>query len=693
MLRLLADLPLKSKLLITSFVLLGLAVALTCVLAVASYLQDAKARLTSDTSARARLIVQDARPALVARDKAAAHTALQALRMDAWAQGARLFDDRGEIMAEYRGKGWREVTLPPAPPAADADRFDDLYLQTIRVIKADKRIVGTLVVATDLLPFRYELTGFAVKMGLIAIVALLLAFSGIVLMHTAILAPVGALATLVRRSVTEKRFELRASTQPHDEVGALAADVNALLERIGEREATLRRELMERSETQRRIEELAHFDPLTKLPNRHYFIRQLERALLVAMQSGSAGAVLLVNLASFRQVNERLGHDAGDTLLMQFGRRVTVKLREGDMLCRLGGDEFALILQQVSGESHITAVADKILSVVKEPIPVGEQEAKVGASIGIAVFPVDGSEPHLVLRSAETALRRAKAAGNNSVCFFAPEMLDRLHPQLNIEGELRRAIDNNELRLHFQPQMDLATGALRGMEGLVRWQHPARGLLLPGEFIPMAEENHALIRAVSDWTLDATCAQLAAWQTAGLEPVTLAVNFTPVQLRDTGMVARLDQLLERYGVSGSRMELEITENLLMAEPRAAEILGELRSRGLRIAVDDFGTGYSSLAYLKDLPITALKIDRGFVHGVPDSPKYASITRAIIGIARHLGFETIAEGVETPRQADFLRALGCTAYQGFCFSAAVPADEAQRFLASPNRDSLDRAVAA
>jgi diguanylate cyclase (GGDEF)-like protein len=691
-LKLLADLPLKSKLLITSFVLLGLAVALTCILAVASYLQDARARVTGDALTRARVIAQDATPALLAHDKAAAHAALQVLRLDASVQGARLFDDRGEILAEYRGKGWRQATLPPAAPAIEAVRFDELNLQAIRAIKVDKRTVGTLVVATDLLAFRYELTGFAVKMGLIAVVALMLAFSGIVLMHTTILGPVGALAALVRRSVAEKRFELRATTQPRDEVGALAADVNTLLERIGEREATLRRELMERSETQRRIEELAHFDPLTKLPNRHYFIRQLERALLVAMQSGSAGAVLLVNLASFRQVNERLGHDAGDTLLMQFGRRVTAKLREGDMLCRLGGDEFALILQQVSGESHITAVAHKILSVVKEPIPVGEQEAQVGASIGIAVFPVDGSEPHLVLRSAETALRRARATGNNSVCFFAPEMLDRMHPQLNIEAELKRALENSELRLHFQPQMDLATGALRGMEGLVRWQHPARGLLLPGEFIPMAEENHALIRAISDWTLDATCAQLAAWQTAGLEPVTLAVNFTPVQLRDTGMVARLDQLLERYGVPGSRMELEITENLLMAEPRAPEILSELRSRGLRIAVDDFGTGYSSLAYLKDLPITALKIDRGFVHGVPDSPKYASITRAIIGIARHLGFETIAEGVETPRQADFLRALGCTAYQGFCFSAAVPADEAQRFLSSPDRVKLDLAVA-
>jgi diguanylate cyclase (GGDEF)-like protein len=691
-LRLLANLPLKSKLLITTFVLLVAAVALTCALAVASYLQDSKSRVISEAGNQARLVVHDALSALESRDKAAAHMILQVLRLNASVQGARLFDDRGEILAEYRGKAWRDVTLPHTAPPADADRFDELYLETTRVVKIDKRTAGTLVVATDLLPFRYELTGFTVKIGLIAMVALLIAFSGVVLMHTRILNPVSALAALVRRSVAEKRFELRATTQPHDEVGTLAADVNALLERIGEREATLRRELMERSETQRRIEELAHFDPLTKLPNRHYFVRQLERTLLASLQSGSAGAVLLVNLAAFRQVNDRFGHDAGDTLLLQFGRRVTAKLREGDMLCRLGGDDFALILQQVSGESHVTAVANKILSVVKEPIPVGEHQAQVGVSIGIAVFPVDGSEPHLVLRNAETALRRAKSAGNNSVCFFAPEMLDRLHPQLNIEAELRRALDESELRLHFQPQMDLATGALRGMEGLVRWQHPVRGLLLPGEFIPMAEDNHALIRAISDWTLDATCAQLAAWQTAGLDPVTLAVNFTPVQLRDTGMVARLDELLERYGVPGAGMELEITENLLMAEPRAAEILGELRSRGLRIAVDDFGTGYSSLAYLKDLPITALKIDRGFVHGVPDSPKYASITRAIIGIARHLGFETIAEGVETPRQAEFLRALGCTAYQGFCFSAAVPADEAERFLASPNRHSLDRAVA-
>jgi methyl-accepting chemotaxis protein len=267
-LRLLADLPLKSKLFVTSFLLLGTAVAITCVLSVASYLQDAKARLVTDADTRARLIAQDATPALILRDKAAAHQALQALRLAPSVQGARLFDDRGEVLAEYRGQRWRKTTLPLITPAANSDRFEELHLQTARVVEADERSVGTLVVATDLVGYRYEVVGFAVRIGLIAVVALLIAFSGIVLVHSLILGPVAALAVLVRRSVAEKRFELRAPTQPRDEIGVLAADVNALLERIGEREATLRRELMERTEAQRRIEELAHFDALTKLPNR-----------------------------------------------------------------------------------------------------------------------------------------------------------------------------------------------------------------------------------------------------------------------------------------------------------------------------------------------------------------------------------------------------------------------------------------
>lgn len=684
--------PLRSKLSLTSIALLVAAVVLVCALAVATYAQDVKQRLATEADARAALVAQDATPALLLHDPVLANQALQELRLAPTVRHARLFDERGQLLAEYRVSGVPDVVLPLTPPAADSERFDELYLETSRLIKASGRSLGSLVLATDLRSVRYEMVGFGIKIGLIAMVALLMAVTGLILLQGAILRPVDALAAVVQRVVTEKRFELRAATQPANEIGALAAHINTLLERITEREATLRREFAERTQTQQRIEELAHFDHLTKLPNRHYFARQLERALLEASESGSAGALVLLDLYGFRRVNEQFGHDAGDTLLLQFGRRVSAKLREGDMLCRLEGDEFALVLRQVSGESQISAVARKILAVVRDPLPVGEHEAQVGISIGVAVFPVDGAEPHLILRSAQTALQRAKAAGDNNVCFFAPEMLEPIHPELNIEAELKHALAHNELRLHFQPQVDLASGALRGMEALVRWQHPQRGLLLPGDFIPIAEDNHVLIRAISDWTLDAACAQLAAWQSAGLKPVTLAINFTPVQLRDEGMISRLDELLTRYGIPGSRLELEITENLLMTEPRAAEIIADLRVRGVRVAVDDFGTGYSSLAYLKDLAVTTLKIDRGFVNGVPDSPKYAAITRAIIGVARNLGFETVAEGVETQRQAEFLRALGCTAYQGFCFSPAVPADEACRFLASPKRATLDRAVA-
>jgi EAL domain-containing protein (putative c-di-GMP-specific phosphodiesterase class I) len=259
-------------------------------------------------------------------------------------------------------------------------------------------------------------------------------------------------------------------------------------------------------------------------------------------------------------------------------------------------------------------------------------------------------------------------------------MLDRMHPRQNVEKELQRALENDELRVHYQPQVRLSDGELRGMEALVRWQHPERGLLLPGEFIPLAEDNVALMRGVSDWMLIAVCSQLADWRAQGLEIVPVCVNYTPAQLRDPHMVSGLEALLARYGVAGEYLELEITENLLMAEPGAAETLLALRALGMRITVDDFGTGYSSLAYLKELPICSLKIDRGFVHGLPGSAKYAAVIRAIVGLASHLGFDTVAEGVETARQVDMLRAMGCTAYQGFCFSAAVPAEEAARFLA-------------
>jgi diguanylate cyclase (GGDEF)-like protein len=677
----LARLSLKPRLALTSFLPALAAVAATCALAVAGYYQETRVRLLTEAVGRGELTVREIVEPLQQADARVARQRLDLLRLDPEVLSARLFDTNGRLFAEYRSVQLREAPPASRPLRRAGQQFHTAYLETTLPVAVDDTTLGTLVLLSDLDHFRYDVVGFGVKLTLIATVALLLGFVAMMHLHGRIVEPLSELADLMRRVLADKRYELRAHVHNADEVGALAKGFNAMLERISDREATLHRELAERTQAQRRLEELAHFDPLTKLPNRHFFSRQLERALVESARSGSAGAVLLIDLRDFRSVNETFGHDAADSLLLQLSRRLTARLREDDMLCRLGGDDFALVLEQVSGESHIVAVVNKILSALREPIAVGDGETRLSACIGIAVFPVDGVEPHEVLRHAETALHRAKASGGDMHCFFAPDMLDRMHPRQNIENELQRAVELDELRLHFQPQVRLSDGELRGFEALLRWQHPERGLLLPGDFISLAEENAGLIRAISDWTLNAVCSQIAAWRAAGFEIVPVAVNYTPAQLRDPHMVSGLEGLLARYGVAGEYLELEITENLLMAEPRAGETLVALRALGMRIAVDDFGTGYSSLAYLKELPITTLKIDRGFVHGLPGSNKYAAVIRAIVGLATHLGFDTLAEGVETARQVDMLRAMGCTAYQGFCFSRAVPADEVERYMSA------------
>ena len=672
-------LSLRPRLALTSFLPAFAAVAATCALAVAGYYQETRVQLLAEAANRGELTARETVEPLQQEDARAARRSLELLRLDPEVLSARLFDLHGKLLAEYRSVELR--TAPPlsAPPRRGLQRFHQAYLETALPVMAGDAKVGTLVLLSDLHHFRYDVVGFGIKLTLIAIVALLLGFVAMTRLHGRIVTPLRELSDLMRQVLADKRYDQRAHVHYDDEVGTLAQGFNAMLERLSDREATLHRELADRTQAQRRLEELAHFDPLTKLPNRHYFSRQLERALVDATRTGSAGAVLLIDLRNFRSVNETFGHDASDSLLLQLSRRLTGRLREADMLCRLGGDVFALVMEQLSGESHVVAVVNKILAAVGEPIAVGDSEGRLSACIGIAMFPVDGVEPHQVLRHAQAALRRAKAMGGGMHCFFSPDMLDRTHPQQDIENELQRAVERGELRLHYQPQVRLSDGELRGLEALLRWQHPERGLLMPGDFIPLAEENASLVRAISDWTLNAVCTQIAAWRAAGFEIAPVAVNFTPAQLRDPHMVSGLETLLKRYGVPGEHLELEITENLLMAEPRAGETLVALRALGLRIAVDDFGTGYSSLAYLKELPITTLKIDRGFVHGLPGSNKYAAVIRAIVGLATHLGFDTLAEGVESARQVDMLRAMGCTAYQGFCFSRAVPADEVERHL--------------
>jgi len=681
MTRLLGSLPLAFKLLLASFLTLTGVVVVACALVIADHYQDTQARLITEGAARAELMAYNVAPALADKDRSAVERVLASLRVNPTVLSARVIDDRGQPFAVYTSARWRAIAAASEPALTDGHRLHDDYLETFRPVLQEDKVIGVMAIATDLTQFRYDLAAFGIKASLIATIALVVAYVVTARWHYAILAPLANLTAFTRKVFAEKRYDLRAAVEHRDDVGALAAACNGLLDRISEREGSLRRELAERTQAQRRLEELTHYDPVTKLPDRQYFSRQIERVLLEATESGSAGALMLIDVSNFKLVNDTLGHDAGDSLLLLLATRLTSSLRGSDTLCRLRGDEFALILEETSGESHIAAVADKILSLVRQPFPLGEREVRVGVSIGIAVFPVDGKDSRTLLQHAETAAHRAKTVGDNAYCFFSPDMLDRMQKQLDVEHELRLALERGELRLHFQPQVRLDDGQLRGLEALLRWEHPRRGLLLPGDFISFAEESGALIGGIAHWTLDAACAQIAEWQGAGLEPVPISVNFSAAQLRDVGVAHRLGELLSHYGVPGEFIELEITENQLMSESNAPQVLEQLRKLGARVAVANFGTGYSSLDHLKDLPITTLKIDRGFVHGVAESARYAAVTRAIVSLASDMGFDTVAEGVESTRQVEFLRAMGCRAYQGFCFSPAVPAEEAARLLVS------------
>ena len=446
------------------------------------------------------------------------------------------------------------------------------------------------------------------------------------------------------------------------------------------RVARLRGTLLDVSDRRRadeRLQRLARHDDLTGLPNRAAFRDELDRAVHQARARGGRFALLFLDLDGFKEINDSLGHDAGDELLQQVATRIRRCLRRGDRLARFGGDEFLVLLEPVRRRRDVESVTRKILAAVAQPLPLDGLTATVSASIGIAVYPDDGEDPRRLLKNADAAMYEAKRDGRNAMRFYAPRINASLREKVALINDLRAAVARGELGVVYQPIVAGADAEVIGVEALARWTHPVHGPVGPAVFVPLAEEC-GLIGAIGALVLEKACAQLVAWDAAqdadGRTPY-LSVNVSPVQLRDPGFVAQLRGLLERTGVEPARLQLELTESTVMADPaRAARMLRELSALGVRIALDDFGTGYSSLAYLRTFPIDCIKIDRAFVGDLmtPDGLRGA-IVPAIVAIARGLGAAVVAEGVETEPQRDALFALGCSGMQGYLFSRPLPAD--------------------
>ncbi|BAO31347.1 putative bifunctional diguanylate cyclase/phosphodiesterase [Sulfuritalea hydrogenivorans] len=431
-------------------------------------------------------------------------------------------------------------------------------------------------------------------------------------------------------------------------------------------------DITDRKRAEGRIHHLAYFDALTGLPNRVQFNRLADQALMASKRKEGFGAVLFIDLNRFKPINDTLGHVVGDKVLQETANRFRSCLRGADMVCRLGGDEFAVGLFEIASRDHAANVAHKLLAALDDPIVIGGRELKLGAAIGISIFPEDGMDTETLLRQADIAMYRAKQTGPDGLSFFSEDMNQRAVDRLNLEAGLRRAIDRDELLLHYQPKVSIETGAIIGAEALVRWRHPERGLVPPAEFVPVAEES-GLIVHVSNWVLEAACRQIRQWMDEGLPAMHIAVNLSARDF-SSSLPARVQELLERHKIGAEWLELEITEGMLMHHTaKVVAMMDEITALGVALSLDDFGTGYSSLSYLKRFPIDTLKIDRSFVISIPDDVDDCAIAGAIVSMSKQLKHNVIAEGVESGDQLAFLKSLGCDEIQGYLFSPPVPAE--------------------
>ena len=486
----------------------------------------------------------------------------------------------------------------------------------------------------------------------------------------------------------ELRFKLwPAEARPCTQNDAVTVELNAMglyrTDSDGQREFIgsygVARDISERKRAEATIAFQAYHDLLTGLPNRALFRDRLGQTIVQAKRLGQKLAILFLDLDHFKMINDTLGHLFGDELLQAVSQRLRGCLRETDTLARIGGDEFLVLLPHIQSSQNSALLAQKLLASLKAPFVIEGHELFVSLSVGAAIYPDDGEAIESLIKHADMAMYQAKERGRNGYCLYTRDLDHSMSGRLDIQTGLRRALQRGEFEVHYQPQVDIASDRIVGMEALVRWRHPEKGMIQPADFIAIAEDS-GLIGPISDWVLQVVCQQAHIWQQMALPPITLAVNLSARQIEHPDFVANFSEILRAYHLDGSRVEIEITESILMRDIEGCiQKLRQLSDLGVEVSIDDFGTGYSSLSYLKKLPIHTLKIDKSFIHDLNSDQGGASIVNGIAAMAKGMRLNLIAEGVESAEQLEFLRTVGCDAYQGFLFSKPVDSAQATSLL--------------
>lgn len=440
-------------------------------------------------------------------------------------------------------------------------------------------------------------------------------------------------------------------------------------------------DISRRKAAEARMHHMAYHDPLTQLPNRLNLDEQLTQVLWLAQKNNTGVAVLIVDLDQFKVVNDNLGHPVGDQLLVEIAKRLLLSVRDCDFVARFGGDEFVIVLTNITNIQDVDAIAGKIIRTVSIPCWVNGTELRTSPSIGICMFPQNATQPPDLIRYADVALYDAKAKGRGLYRFYNAAMSEHANTRLALETDLANALEKNQFILHYQPQLDLSSGTLKGVEALLRWQHPLRGLILPNEFISMAEDL-GLISPLGDWVLNEACRQLCDWQAQGIGPIRMSINLSASQFRNRHLPYKILSKLQEFNLCAALIDLEVTESMAMESPQETiNMLRHLADSGFSLSIDDFGTGYSSLAYLKLFPLHTLKIDCSFVRDIEFNRNDAQICETIVVLAHKLGLTVMAEGVETDHQLQFLAQNGCEGIQGYLLSKPLPPDLACEFIRS------------
>ena len=491
-----------------------------------------------------------------------------------------------------------------------------------------------------------------------------------------------------------------------DEFGSLAKSFNLSIAKLKETTNTLHgrsrdlsasniklnMEISDRKSAEKRMNHMAYYDSLTGLPNRHLLQDRLNMGISQYERHKQLTAVLFLDIDDFKRINDTLGHSTGDLLLKEVADRLNNCIRATDTVSRkiiydhekstvsrLGGDEFTILASNIIDSQDAARVAQRVMSEISYPFTIGDNELFVTVSMGIAICPNDGKDVETLLKNADTAMYHAKGKGKNNFQFYEESMNALLKKRLELEGDLRTAINGDELLLHYQPRIDTHTERISSMEALVRWERPGKGLVSPGEFIPVAEDT-GLIVPLGEWVLKTACRQTKEWQDAGLPPISISVNISGKQFQEDNFLKKISNIIEDSSLNPKWLELEITENVLMHHAQiTAEILHEIKEMGVRLSMDDFGTGYSSFNYLKSFPLDIIKIDKSFIDEIPQNPNDAAIVNAIISMAHNLNLHVVAEGVELKQQQIFLRDHGCDEIQGYYYSRPLPAKEFAEFF--------------